>query len=70
MARRRKITKVVSRDGNVFIQVVEHNTELGYIKCHSYYSKYENFIIPMDDVLQIFIYRKIVGYRPNIPEIR
>ncbi|MVZ67398.1 helix-turn-helix domain-containing protein [Sphingobacterium sp. DK4209] len=61
---------VVSRDGNVFKQIVEHNTELGYIKCHSYNPKYEDYIIPMDDVFQIFIYRKIVGYRPNIPEIR
>jgi len=60
---------VVSRDGNVFKQIVEHNTELGYIKCHSYNPKYEDYIIPMDDVFQIFIYRKIVGYRPNIPEI-
>lgn len=61
---------ICSREGNVFKQIVEHNTELGYIRCHSYNPKYEDYNIPMDDVFQIFIYRKIVGYRPNIPEIK
>lgn len=61
---------ICSREGNVFKQIVEHNTDLGYIRCHSYNPKYEDYNIPMDDVFQIFIYRKIVGYRPNIPEIR
>lgn len=61
---------IVSREGTIFKQIVEHNTELGYIRCHSYNPKYEDFNIPMDDIFQIFIYRKIVGYRPNIPEIK
>lgn len=61
---------ICSREGNVFKQIVEHNTDLGYIRCHSYNPKYEDYNIPMSEVFQIFIYRKIVGYRPNIPEIR
>lgn len=61
---------ICSREGNVFKQIVEHNTDLGYIRCHSYNPKYEDYNIPMSEVFQIFIYRKIVGYRPNIPEIK
>jgi len=61
---------ICSREGNVFKQIVEHNTELGYIRCHSYNPKYEDYNIPMSEVFQIFVYRKIVGHRPNIPEIR
>jgi phage repressor protein C with HTH and peptisase S24 domain len=60
---------ICSREGNVFKQVVEHNTDLGYIRCRSYNKKYSDYNIPLDDVFQIFIYRKIVGYRPSIPEI-
>lgn len=60
---------ICSREGNVFKQVVEHNTDLGYIRCRSYNKKYSDYNIPLDDIFQIFIYRKIVGYRPSIPEI-
>ncbi|MGJ1362936.1 S24 family peptidase [Sphingobacterium spiritivorum] len=60
---------ICSREGNVFKQVVEHNTDLGYIRCRSYNKKYADYNIPLDDVFQIFIYRKIVGYRPSIPEL-
>ncbi|VXC99680.1 LexA family transcriptional regulator [Sphingobacterium multivorum] len=60
---------ICSREGNVFKQVVEHNTDIGYIRCRSYNKKYSDYNIPLDDIFQIFIYRKIVGYRPSIPEI-
>lgn len=61
---------ICSSEGNVFKQIVEHNTEIGYIKCHSYNPNYEDYVIPMSEVFQIFIYKKIVGYRPSIPEIK
>jgi len=60
---------ICSREGNVFKQIVEHNSDLGYLRCRSYNKKYSDYNIPLDDVFQIFIYRKIVGYRPSIPEI-
>lgn len=66
---RNNLFVVVSKTGTVFKQIVEHNTELGFIKCHSYNSKYNDFNIPMEEVIQIFIYRKIVSFRPSIPEI-
>lgn len=60
---------VCSREGNVFKQIVEHNTDIGYLRCHSYNPRYKDYNIPMDDVFQIFQYKKIVTMRPAIPEI-
>ena len=60
---------IVSTEGTVFKQIIEHNTEEGYIICHSYNQKYSNYRINLSEVLQIFIYRKIVSFRPSIPEI-
>lgn len=61
---------IVTTEGTVFKQIVEHNTVDGYIVCHSYNEKYSDFTIHMDDILQVFIYRKIVSFRPTIPEIK
>ena len=60
---------IVSTEGTVFKQIIEHNTEEGYIICHSYNQKYNDYRINLSEVLQIFIYRKIVSFRPSIPEI-
>lgn len=60
---------IVTTEGTVFKQITEHNTEEGYLICHSYNPKYKDYKINMTDVLQIFIYRKIVSSRPSIPEI-
>lgn len=61
---------ICSSEGNVFKQITEHNTLEGYIKCHSYNPKYNDYIISLNEVHQIFVYRKIVSYRPSIPEIK
>lgn len=66
---RNNLFVITSRDGNVFKQVVEHNLEHGFLKCRSYNRKYKDFIIPLEDVFQVFVYRKIVSLRPSIPEI-
>lgn len=66
---RNNLFVIVSKTGTVFKQIIEHNTEDGYIICHSYNPKYKDFSIQMDDIIQIFIYRKIVSFRPSIPEI-
>lgn len=61
---------ICSSEGNVFKQIVEHNIDEGYIKCHSYNKRYDDYIIPLKEIHQIFIFRKIVSYRPSIPEIK
>ncbi len=66
---RNNLFVIVSQEGTVFKQITEHNTEEGYIRCHSYNPKYKDYNIPLEEILQIFIYRKIVSLRPCIPEI-
>lgn len=66
---RNNLFVIVSKTGTVFKQIIEHNTQEGYIVCHSYNPKYKDFTIHLSDVIQIFIYRKIVSFRPSIPEI-
>lgn len=60
---------IVTTEGTVFKQIVEHNIEEGYIVCHSYNPKYKDYKVNVIDIIQIFIYRKIVSVRPSIPEI-
>ncbi len=66
---RNNLFVIVSQEGTVFKQITEHNMEEGYIRCHSYNPKYKDYTIPLEEILQIFIYRKIVSLRPCIPEI-
>lgn len=57
---------IVSREGTVLKKITEHNIEEGFILCHSYNPAYKDYPIPLEDILQIFIFRKIVGFRPPI----
>lgn len=66
---RNNLFVIVSTSGTVFKQIVEHNTEEGYIVCHSYNPKYKDFQISTNEIVQLFIYRKVVSSRPSIPEI-
>ncbi|QEL01543.1 helix-turn-helix domain-containing protein [Olivibacter sp. LS-1] len=66
---RNNLFVIVSKDGVVLKQIIEHNLEEGYIRCHSYNPKFKDYNIPLSDVLQIFLYRKIVSFRPPIPDI-
>ncbi|MDV4024911.1 hypothetical protein CMT52_11265 [Elizabethkingia anophelis] len=66
---RNNLFVIVTQTGTVFKQITEHNTEQGYINCHSYNPKYNDYRIQMDEVIQIFVYRKIVSFRPSIPEV-
>lgn len=61
---------ICSSEGNVFKQITEHNIEEGYVRCHSYNKRYDDYIIPLREIHQIFVYKKIVSYRPSIPEIK
>lgn len=66
---RNNLFVINAREGKALKQIVEHNTEEGYIICHSYNSDFKDYKIQMEDILEIFIYRKIVSSRPPIPDI-
>jgi transcriptional regulator with XRE-family HTH domain len=61
---------ISSTEGNVFKQITEHNLEEGYIRCHSYNPRNDDYTISLKEIYKIFIFRKIVSYRPSIPEIK
>lgn len=66
---RNNLFVIVSHDGVVLKQVVEHDVENGFIRCHSYNPDFKDYLIACDDIIQIFLYRKIVSFRPPIPDI-
>ena len=66
---RNNLFVIDAKDGQALKQIIEHNTEEGYIICHSYNPEFKDYKVMMEDVLQIFIYRKIVSSRPPIPDI-
>ena len=66
---RNNLFVINAREGKALKQIVEHNVEDGYIVCHSYNSDFKDYKINMEDILEIFIYRKIVSSRPPIPDI-
>lgn len=66
---RNNLFVIVSHDGVVLKQIIEHNSDEGYIVCHSYNPKFKDYKIDGKDILQVFLYRKIVSFRPPIPDI-
>lgn len=67
---RNNLFVIDAKDGQALKQIIEHNTEEGYIICHSYNPEFKDYKVMMEDILQIFIYRKIVSSRPPIPDIK
>ncbi len=59
-----------AKDGQALKQIVEHNTELGYIKCHSYNEDFADYIVPLEDVIDFYIFRKIVAFRPPVRDMK
>ena len=59
---------IVTKTGSVFKQVIEQNMEEGYLICRSYNSRYQDYKINCNEILQIFKYKNIVFGRPPIPE--
>lgn len=51
---------ITSRDGNVLKQIKEINKEEGYIVCHSFNPRYEDYKMHISDIYQIFIVCKVV----------
>lgn len=67
---RNNLFVIDAKDGQALKQIIEHNTEEGYIICHSYNPEFKDYKVMLEDVLQFFIYRKIVSSRPPIPDIK
>lgn len=61
---------VDAKDGQALKQIVEHNTDLGYVRCHSYNSDFEDYNVPLEDIIGFYIFRKIVGFRPPVRDIK
>lgn len=57
---RKSLFVITSREGNVLKQITEINKEEGYIICHSFNPRYEDFKLYFTDIFQIFIVRKVV----------
>lgn len=51
---------IVHRDGVVIKQITKHDTETGFITCHSLNPLYEDFLINLDDVKELFNVVKLV----------
>lgn len=56
---------IVSAEGTIIKQITEHNTEKGYIKCHSFNPLYEDFKINLKEVFHLYLFKKIVGRKPT-----
>ncbi|WP_314060084.1 LexA family transcriptional regulator [Empedobacter brevis] len=61
---RNNLFVIVSNEGSVIKQITEHNTSKNTITCHSFNPVYEDFKLNLDDVYQIFIYKKIIRRKP------
>lgn len=55
-----------AKDGQALKQIVEHNTEEGYIICHSYNPEFQDYKVRLEDVFGFYVFRKIVGFRPPV----
>lgn len=55
-----------AKDGQALKQIIEHNTEEGYIVCHSYNPEFNDYRVNLEDVFGFYIFRKIVGFRPPV----
>lgn len=57
---------IVSKEGLVCKQITKHNIETGQINCRSFNPLYPDYEINMQDVLRLFIVKKIVERRIKI----
>ncbi len=55
-----------AKDGQALKQIIEHNTEEGYVICHSYNPDFTDYRVDLEDVFGFYIFRKIVGFRPPV----
>ncbi|GAB0155906.1 hypothetical protein CHRYSEOSP005_11680 [Chryseobacterium sp. Alg-005] len=67
---RNNLFVINAKDGKALKQIIEHNTDEGFIVCHSYNPDFKDYKVYMEDIIEIFLYRKIVSLRPPIPDIK
>ncbi|GEN74122.1 S24 family peptidase [Chryseobacterium lathyri] len=67
---RNNLFVINAKDGKALKQIIEHNLDDGFIVCHSYNPDFKDYKIYMEDIIEIFLYRKIVSLRPPIPDIK
>ncbi|WP_073180915.1 S24 family peptidase [Cruoricaptor ignavus] len=65
---RNNLFVIVTREGTVLKQIVKHDITTDSLVLHSYNPKYSDYEVQMDDVLQLFIFRRITNYRPIVPD--
>lgn len=61
---RNNLFVIVSNEGSVIKQITEHNIIENTITCHSFNPLYQDFKLNLDDVFQIFVYKKIIRRKP------
>jgi len=54
---------IVSSDGIVCKQVIDHDVQNGIITCHSWNNLYKDYIVNLNDVYKLFYVKKIVERR-------
>lgn len=60
---RQNLFVIMSNEGIVCKQIIEHNTETHEIRCHSWNENYPNYTINLNDVYKLFYVKKIVERR-------
>lgn len=55
-----------AKDGQALKQITEHDTENGFIVCHSYNPEFKDYKVDLDDIFAFYVFRKIVGFRPPV----
>lgn len=58
------------KDGQDLKQIIEHNIDEGYVVCHSYNKDFSDYKVQMEDVIAFYIYRKIIGFRPPVRDLK
>lgn len=61
---RNNLFVIVSNEGSIIKQITEHNTTENTITCHSFNPLYQDFKLNLNDVFQIFVYKKIIRRVP------
>src|SRR5690606_36755570 len=60
---RQYLFTIISSEGIVTKQIIDHNVQDGIITCHSFNSAYNDYTVDLRDVYQLFYVKKIVERR-------
>jgi hypothetical protein len=62
---KRYVFAIVHKDGIVIKEITDHNPQKATITCHSWNPIYEDFILKLSDVYQLYYVKKIVERKPT-----